>query len=84
MNRTCNVGGADKAMRVAVGVGAAAYALMAQGDATKRASAGVASAIALTTAFSGYCPLNALMGIDTCRKPLTDEGEAAGRKMIAS
>jgi hypothetical protein len=70
MNHTCNVGGADKALRMAIGFGSAAYVLLAQADATKKASAGAVSAIALTTAFSGYCPLNALMGINTCQKQI--------------
>jgi tetrahydromethanopterin S-methyltransferase subunit D len=70
MYQTCNVGGADKAMRMAIGFGAAAYALLAEADATKKVSAGAVSAIALSTAFSGYCPLNALMGVDTCHKKI--------------
>jgi hypothetical protein len=66
MDQTCNVGGLDKQMRLAVGIASAAYTLFGEGDTTKKVAAGAVSAIALTTALSGYCPLNDLAGVNTC------------------
>lgn len=60
-----NVGGVDKTMRTVLGLGGAAYALLGHGTPAQKAAAGAVSAVALGTAFSGYCPMNALMGIDT-------------------
>lgn len=39
MHQTCNVGGTDKKMRLAIGVAAVAYALLANTDALKRGAA---------------------------------------------
>lgn len=66
MDQTCNVGGLDKGMRLAVGVASAAYILFGEGGINKKVAAGAVSAIALTTAMRGYCPLNDLAGINTC------------------
>lgn len=66
MDQTCNVGGLDKQMRLAVGIASAAYTLFGEADTTKKVAAGTISAIALTTALSGYCPLNSVAGINTC------------------
>lgn len=68
MAMTCNVGGADKATRIFVGVAFLALALFAPVDAVWRVVAGVLAAIALVTAVIGFCPLNSLLGIDTCKR----------------
>lgn len=68
MNIAHNVGGMDKTMRMALGIGGAAYALLGRGTPGRKAAAGAVSAIALTTALAEYCPMNAMMGIDTSGK----------------
>jgi hypothetical protein len=68
MDHVCNAGGMEKNMRLVVGFASAADTLFGERDATKKVVAGVVSAIALTTAFSGFCPLNSLPGINTCEE----------------
>lgn len=67
MALTPNVGGADKAIRIVVGIVLTVLLLFADLDATWQIVAGVVAAIALVTAFVGFCPLNRLLGINTCR-----------------
>lgn len=67
MDLTRNVGGADKAIRIVVGIVLTALILFADLSATWQIVAGVVAAIALVTAFAGFCPLNRLLGINTCR-----------------
>lgn len=62
----CNVGGWDRDARLVIGVAAAALALFGGTRAPARAAAGAVSAIALGTALSGYCPMNQLLGFDSC------------------
>lgn len=68
MAMTCNVGGADKAIRIVMGIALLALALFAPVEIVWRVVAGVLSAIALVTALIGFCPLNSLLGIDTCKR----------------
>lgn len=74
MDRNCNVGGLDKETRMAVGIASAAYTVFGDGSATTKLAAGAISAIALSTALSGYCPLNALAGINTCADEAHHDG----------
>lgn len=67
MTLTRNVGGADKVIRIVVGIVLIALMLFADLNATWQIVAGVVAAIALVTAFVGFCPLNGLLGINTCR-----------------
>lgn len=62
----CNVGGWDRDARLAIGLAAGALALLGGVRGPARAAAGAVSAVALGTALSGYCPMNRLLGIDTC------------------
>lgn len=64
---SCNVGGADKTFRIVAGVVLAAVALLSDIDTPWKVLAGVLAAIALLTALIGYCPLNSLLGIDSCK-----------------
>lgn len=66
MALTCNVGGADKTIRIVLGIALLAVGLFAGLGTTWTIVAYAAAAIALLTAFAGYCPLNALFGVDTC------------------
>lgn len=63
----CNVGGADKAVRIAAGSGLAAFALLADIDRGWKTLAGAAAAISLATATVGFCPMNSLLGINSCK-----------------
>jgi hypothetical protein len=64
----CNVGGADKTIRIVAGIVLAAVAIFAGLDTPWKILAGIAAAIALLTATVGYCPLNSLLGINSCKK----------------
>jgi hypothetical protein len=64
---TCNVGGADKAVRIIVGAALVAVALLVAMPLALQIVLFVAAAIALVTAFVGFCPLNKLLGINTCK-----------------
>jgi len=66
MTLTCNVGGADKTIRIALGVALLAIGLFAGMSTTWTIVAYAAAVIALLTALIGYCPLNSLFGINTC------------------
>jgi len=70
MALTRNVGGADKAVRLAVGSVLTALALLTDIDDGWKVAAGVVAAIALATALVGFCPLNRALGINTCRHRL--------------
>ena len=65
----CNVGGTDKAIRLvvaAVAVVAGIGMLSAGMNAVWAVIAFVVALIAGVTAVVGFCPLNQLLGIDTC------------------
>lgn len=64
----CNVGGPDKALRIIVGIAALAAAIFVALPAGWRVAAYAVGGIALVTALIGYCPLNQLIGLNTCRK----------------
>lgn len=69
MTISCNVGGLDKGIRIALGiilVGAGVYLESAVGVTGWSVIAFIAALTAVITAFVGYCPLNQLMGLNTC------------------
>lgn len=66
MSLTCNVGGADKSFRIVLGVGLVALGVLVDLGTTWSIVAYAAAVIALLTALIGYCPLNTLLGVDTC------------------
>ncbi|KYH27096.1 hypothetical protein HAPAU_09860 [Halalkalicoccus paucihalophilus] len=60
-----NVGGADRHLRILSAIALLGSALRTRG--IKRVGALLAGAVLLLTAALQHCPLNALLGIDTCR-----------------
>ena len=66
MALTCNVGGTDKLIRIALGVALVALGLLADLGAAWTIVAYALAVIALLTALINYCPLNMLLGINTC------------------
>ena len=65
MNR--NVGGADKGVRIALGLGLLAAGLLLSVETTVQVVLFVLAGIALVTGLVGFCPLNRLLGINTCK-----------------
>jgi hypothetical protein len=61
-----NVGGIDRTLRIIVGIVLLLVGLLAPLDMTWRIVALVVAAIALVTAFVRFCPINAMLGINTC------------------
>lgn len=61
-----NVGGADRTVRIIVGIALLLVGLVAPLEMTWRIVALVIAAIALVTAFVRFCPINAMLGINTC------------------
>jgi hypothetical protein len=60
-----NVGGTDRSARMAAGLGLLAYATLGNAERRWQPLLLGASAVALLTAVSRYCPMNATLGIDT-------------------
>ncbi len=58
-----NVGGVDKLIRIIFGVGLLSLFFLLQGDARWLGLVGV---VPLATGLVGYCPLYALLGLNTC------------------
>lgn len=68
MELSLNVGGLDRAGRLVMGVILIALAFFEIVTGTVAIIAYVLAAIALITGLIGFCPLNALFGINTCKK----------------
>jgi len=64
----CNVGGADRTFRFVLGAALIGVGLFVEMSEGLGIAAFVAAAIALITATVRYCPANAVLGIDSCRK----------------
>lgn len=65
----CNVGGADRAIRTVLGVAFALVAIFVPMDTVWRVLLLVLAGIAFFTVVTRYCPLNSLLGVNTCRAP---------------
>jgi len=63
---TRNVGGKDKTARIILGVVLIGIALLVSVSAVMQIVLFVIAAIALVSAFVGFCPLNQALGINTC------------------
>ena len=61
-----NVGGADRVVRVLIGLGLLSLLLVLEGNARWFGLIGV---MPLFTAAAGWCPLYPLIGVSTCAKP---------------
>lgn len=64
---TCNVGGFDRGLRAVLGVAFVLAALFAPFDMVWRVVLFVLAAIAFFTVATRYCPINSLIGLNTCR-----------------
>lgn len=65
----CNVGGVEREVRAGVGLALLSAAALGPLPAKWRAALAGLGAIGVATAASQYCPLNAVLGIDTCHPP---------------
>lgn len=63
----CNVGGAERGLRLVIGLVALAAALFGGIEGGARIALFVIGAIAVLTAAVRYCPLNSLIGRNSCR-----------------
>lgn len=63
----CNVGGSERTLRFVVGAAALAAALFIEMSTGLRTALLVVGAIGLLTATARICPLNALIGRNSCR-----------------
>ena len=63
---TCNVGGIERPIRIVVGILVIGIGAFATLPPIGTAIALVVGTIALVTGVIGYCPLWALLGLDTC------------------
>lgn len=63
----CNVGGNDRTVRIVLGVVLLIVGLTSPIDMVWRAVALVIAAIALGTVLMHFCPINAILGINTCK-----------------
>ncbi len=64
----CNVGGADRTIRIVIGIVLIAVGLLYPLPMLWQTVLFVVGAVALVTALIRYCPANALFGINTCRR----------------
>ncbi|HUX89716.1 MAG TPA: DUF2892 domain-containing protein [Gallionellaceae bacterium] len=62
----CNVGGMDRTGRIVLGIVLLLVGLTAPIGMTGRVVALVIAAIALTTAIVRFCPINAMLGLNSC------------------
>lgn len=63
----CNVGGAERGLRLVIGVVAIAVAVFGGVEGGWRIALLAIGAIGLLTAAVRYCPLNSLIGRNSCR-----------------
>ncbi len=68
----CNVGGMDRTARIVLGVVLLAVGFFAPLSAAWQIVVFVIAAIALLTAIVGFCPANAIVGINTCKPSRSD------------
>ena len=66
---TCNVGGIERPIRIVVGILVIAVGAFADLPPVGTGIALVVGTIALVTGAVGYCPLWALLGMNTCPTP---------------
>lgn len=64
----CNVGGVDRSARIVIGVALVVVGLFVPMNPAWQTVVFVLAAIALVTAIVGFCPANALIGINTCKR----------------
>jgi hypothetical protein len=64
----CNVGGIDRNGRIVVGIVLLVVGILAPIEMIWRIVALVIAAIALLTAIMRFCPVNAMLGCNTCKE----------------
>ena len=74
---SCNVGGIERPIRIALGLVLVAIGSLAELPVAGMAIALIAGVIALVTGIIGFCPLWALLGINTC--PVKMDTTQAGK-----
>ena len=62
----CNVGNADKVVRVLLAFAAGGYATFGGAEGWLRAGLYAAASVLLLTALIGFCPLYRVVGVATC------------------
>ena len=62
-----NVGGIDKTVRIILGIVLLVAGIFVKGGGLGQWALFLLAAIAFVTAFVGFCPLNKLLGINTCQ-----------------
>jgi len=67
MNLSLNVGGVDRILRLVLGIALIALAYFEVLSGTGAIVAYVIAAIALVTGLIKFCPVNTLIGINTCK-----------------
>lgn len=72
-----NVCGVDKVIRIILGIIFVALGLFFVASAIGKGILFALAVIAFVTAFTGYCPLNKLIGINSCRRPIWVRKSAA-------
>lgn len=72
----CNVGGVDMVTRIVVGAALLGVAFVVPMGTVWQTVLLVAGVIALVTGAIRYCPLNALLGFNSCRKKPPQSGGA--------
>ena len=72
----CNVGGMDRGLRGVVALAALSTTLCGKTDERLRIAAGVIGAMASFTFLTRYCPLNQLIGLNTCKPGTKGETNA--------
>lgn len=70
----CNVGGLDRSARIVLGVALLVVGLFVPMNPVWQTVVFVVAAIALVTAIIGFCPANAIAGINTCKGRPSDTG----------
>ena len=65
----CNVGGVEREVRAGIGLALLAASSVSPLPARWRALLAGVGAIGVATAASQYCPVNSVLGIDTCHPP---------------
>ena len=74
---SCNVGGIERPIRIALGLVLVAIGSLAELPVAGMAIALIAGVIALVTGIIGFCPLWALFGFNTC--PVKMDTRQAGK-----
>ncbi len=74
---SCNVGGIERPIRIALGLVLVAIGSLAELPVAGMAIALIAGVIALVTGIIGFCPLWALVGFNTC--PVKMDTRQAGK-----